>query len=335
MARLYSSTSVDTTLSATLGATATTATVVDATALLGGVTISSGDTFTIAFDPDTQSEEICVITAVSSNTLTITRALAGTSGQEHTSGATVRHVLTSLELTDFETVKTNHISKTTVDTKGDLLAASANDTVTKLGVGTNGQVLNADSTTATGLAWVDPEVTASSTNTLSNKTITLDSNTVSGTLSEFNTAVTDATLVSTSGTETLTNKTIAFGDNTVSGTLSQFNTAITDNDINPANLTLNAQTGTTYTLVLTDATKLVTLDNASPITVTVPTNTSVAFPTGSQINLVQKGVGSVTVTGDTGVTVNATPSLITRAQWSAATLIKIDTNTWILLGDLV
>ena len=153
MARLYSSTSVDTTLAATLGASATTATVVDATALLGGVTIGAGDTFTIAIDPDTQSEEICVITATSSNTITITRALAGTTGIEHQSGATVRHVLTSLELTDFETVKTNYISKTIVNAKGDLIAATANDTVTRVAVGANGTILTADSAEAAGVKW--------------------------------------------------------------------------------------------------------------------------------------------------------------------------------------
>ena len=156
MARVYSSTSVDTTLSATLGASATTATVVDATALLGGVTINSGDTFTIAIDPDTQSEEICVITAVSSNTLTITRALAGTTGIEHQSGATVRHVLTSLELTDFETVKTNsanYISKTIVNAKGDLIVATADDTVARVAVGTDGTILTADSGQASGVSW--------------------------------------------------------------------------------------------------------------------------------------------------------------------------------------
>jgi hypothetical protein len=168
MARLYSSTSVDTTLASTIGAGATSATVIDATALLGGVTVTGGDTFTIAFDPDTQSEEICVVTAVSSNTLTITRALAGTSAQEHTSGTTVRHVLTSLELTDFETVKTdfatvntNYISKTIVDAKGDVIVASANNTVTRVAVGTNGTILTADSAEATGVKWAPAPVSES------------------------------------------------------------------------------------------------------------------------------------------------------------------------------
>lgn len=168
MARVYSSTSVDTTLSATLGASATTASVVDATALLGGAVVGVGDTFTIAIDPDTQSEEICVITAVSSNTLTITRALAGTTGIEHQSGATVRHVLTSLELTDFETTKTdfatvntNYISKTIVNAKGDIIAASANDTVTRVAVGANGTILTADSAEASGVKWAAAPVSES------------------------------------------------------------------------------------------------------------------------------------------------------------------------------
>lgn len=98
-------------------------------------------------------------------------------------------------------------------------------------------------------------------------------------------------------------------------------------------LVTNAQTGTTYTLVLTDKDKLVELNNASAITLTVPTNT-VAYPVGAQINLLQTGSGQVTVVGDTGVTVNATPGLKLRAQWSSATLIKRATNTWVLVGDL-
>ena len=67
--------------------------------------------------------------------------------------------------------------------------------------------------------------------TLTNKTIALGSNTISGTLAQFNTAVTDADLASLAGVETLTNKTIALGNNTVSGTLAQFNTAVTDADL--------------------------------------------------------------------------------------------------------
>lgn len=153
MATLYTSTSVDTTLTATLGAGSTTCTVADATALLGGLTISGGNTMTLAIDPDTSSEEIVILTGVSGSTLTITRAQGGTTDIAHSSGATVRHVLTSIELTAFETAKNNYISKTTVNAKGDLLVGTADDTITRVAVGANGTILTADSTQASGVAW--------------------------------------------------------------------------------------------------------------------------------------------------------------------------------------
>ena len=97
---------------------------------------------------------------------------------------------------------------------------------------------------------------------------------------------------------------------------------------------LNAQTGTSYTLVLTDHTKLVTLSNASAITLTVPPNSSVAFAVGSVIDLAQIGAGQVTVAQGSGVTINSTPGLKLRAQYSGATLRKRATDTWLLFGDL-
>ena len=100
-------------------------------------------------------------------------------------------------------------------------------------------------------------------------------------------------------------------------------------------LLTNAQTGTTYTLALTDGNNtMVELSNASAITVTVPLNSSVAFPVGSQINLLQTGAGQVTIVGASGVTVNATPGLKFRAQWSGASLIKRSTDGWVLVGDV-
>lgn len=100
-------------------------------------------------------------------------------------------------------------------------------------------------------------------------------------------------------------------------------------------LLTNAQTGTTYTLALTDANNtVVELSNTSTITVTVPTNTSVAFPIGAQVQLLQTNTGQVTVAGASTVTVNGTPGLKLRTQWSFATLIKRDTNSWVLVGDV-
>ena len=101
-----------------------------------------------------------------------------------------------------------------------------------------------------------------------------------------------------------------------------------------AQSTINAQTGTTYTPVIGDASKLVTLSNASAITLTIPANSSVAYAVGTKIDFAQIGAGQVTVAGAGGVTVNATPGLKFRAQYSAATCIKTATDTWIVVGDL-
>lgn len=96
----------------------------------------------------------------------------------------------------------------------------------------------------------------------------------------------------------------------------------------------NAQTGTTYTLVAADDGKVVEVLNASPITLTVPLDSSVPFTVGTQIIVLQTGAGQITLAGAGGVTVNATPGLKLRAQWSSVTLIKRATNTWVAIGDL-
>jgi len=98
---------------------------------------------------------------------------------------------------------------------------------------------------------------------------------------------------------------------------------------------LNNQTGTTYTLVAGDAGDLITLTNAAAITLTVPANATVPFAIGTQITILQNGAGQVTVAGAVGVTLSASDSSTKlRTQYSAATLIKIATNTWTLIGDI-
>jgi hypothetical protein len=97
---------------------------------------------------------------------------------------------------------------------------------------------------------------------------------------------------------------------------------------------LNSQTGTTYTLVSADRGKLVSLSNASAITLTIPTNSTTAFPTGTRIDIIQTGAGQVTV-GGAGVTINSKSSnKKLTGQGSAGSLIKFATDTWWLVGDL-
>lgn len=97
---------------------------------------------------------------------------------------------------------------------------------------------------------------------------------------------------------------------------------------------INAQTGTSYTLTLADANKFITLTNASAITLTVPNNSSVAYPTGTRISFAQLGTGQVTVVAAGGVTVSSDPGLKIAARYGGAELIKLATNTWLLVGRL-
>ena len=101
------------------------------------------------------------------------------------------------------------------------------------------------------------------------------------------------------------------------------------------NLSFNSQTVTAYTLVASDASKLVTLNNTSAITVTVPAS---IFTIGQQINIQSTGVGVVTIQGDGTTTLTstgATPSApVLRVQYSAATIICTGSNTFTVVGDI-
>lgn len=278
MTRKYSSTSVATTLASGINTTAASMTVATGTAaaLMGGVSLGVGnvDIFTVAIDVDTINEEIVYVTNVSGDILTISRGRAGTgspgvSGIAHSSGATVKHVLTSDDLTDFE---------------------SAVSPVANLGF----------SGSTSGTTTVQATAVAGTT------TLTLP-------------AATD-TLVGKATTDILTNKTLT-------------SPTITTPTMR---LSVNAQTGTTYTLVAADASyKLVTASNAAAITVTVPSS---VFTAGDVINLQQIGAGQVTFAQGAGVTITSTGATSTapklRAQYSACSVICTASNTFTIVGDI-
>lgn len=96
---------------------------------------------------------------------------------------------------------------------------------------------------------------------------------------------------------------------------------------------VRTETSTAWTLALTDEYHLILCDNASAITVTVPTNASVACPIGYTCHLHQEGAGQVTIAGDVGVTVNSARSLSTDSQYSALSLMKVATDQWVVIGD--
>ena len=90
-----------------------------------------------------------------------------------------------------------------------------------------------------------------------------------------------------------------------------------------------------YTLTATtERDSLIEVASGSGTTITIPTNSAVAYPVGTSIDILQTSTGQVTIAGDAGVTVNATPGLKLRTQWSSATLFKRATNTWVVYGDL-
>jgi hypothetical protein len=99
----------------------------------------------------------------------------------------------------------------------------------------------------------------------------------------------------------------------------------------PKNL-LTTTSATSYTIILENAAGLIEMSGGG--TLTVPTNISVALPIGTQIIVIQTGPSQVTLAGALGVTLNGTPGLKLRSQWSSATLIKRADNVWIALGDL-
>jgi hypothetical protein len=205
----------------------------------------------------------------------------------------IAHTLNDLDerITAIDT--SGSLQASSFNAKGDLLSASANDTLSVVTVGANGTILTANSATASGLSWATPAAADTLTTTSS---------------------TTDARIAWDT-----TNKQIQVGNGT---SLLNFQ---------PFNVNTTAKVAA-YTFVLSDANTLVQMNGAYAFT--VPLNATVAYPIGTQIHLIALTTG-VTVAFTAGITSYATPGAKIRAAGSMATLIKLNTDTWVLAGDLI
>jgi len=189
-----------TTISGSLSSIATSITIAGYTGWYYGT-----EPFYVVISPGTASEEKVLVTRTGSTDTTLNvvsggRGADGTSASSHADGADIYPVFTSVDADEA------NLLASTQTTKGDLLLHTGS-VHARLGVGSNGEALVADSAETTGVKWA-AVADLSSSQTLTNKTIDLTDNTVTGTLAEFNAAVSNAVLVSTTGSETLTNKTL-------------------------------------------------------------------------------------------------------------------------------
>jgi hypothetical protein len=249
------------------------------------------------------------LTASMSNVATLNVVSGGrgaddTSAQSHDSGAGIYPVFTAKDADEANVVSS------TQTTKGDLLLHTGS-VHARLGVGSNDFVLVADSAETTGVKWA---------------------------------AVDDTTKIAKSLVDDKGDLVTATADNTPARLAVGTNGYVLEADSGEStglkwndrkSIELNAQTGTTYTFVLGDAGKVITATNASPVTVSVPGNSTVPFPIGTQIVVIAGGAGAVTFSPVAGVTLNSKDSdRKINGQYASACCLKTATNTWILFGAL-
>lgn len=231
----------------------------------------------------------------------------------------IAYTINSLQ-SQITNLEDGYIPDNILTAKGSLLSAISSGNLTELPVGLNGQILSANSATSSGLQWVTPDITLTNTATVTNKTINLSSNTLTGTISQFNTSLSDADFATTAGSETLSNKTLT-------------SSAI--------NVPVSTVTASTINPTVADNGRFIIASSSSTQTISVPTNSTSPISIGSQFYFSKSGSGTVRVSaatpGTTTITstgaVSAQPEI--RAVGSSIALIKVAIESWLVVGDII
>lgn len=284
--------------------------------LSGTVTTWPTTSFSFVIDPGLAAEEKCLGTR-SGNTVTITtRGYDDTTAAAHNAGAVIYPVPTAI---DFDEAN-NLVSSIGAGTGIPMPGSSSGSTLLKSSAAAGSATVTIPATTGTLISAESTAAATGKTTPVDADVIPISDSAASSVLKSLTWANIKATLETyfNSAVQTLTNKTL------------------TDPKIN---LAVNNQTGTTYTLVLTDNNKTITFNNAAAIAVTIPTNASVAFPVGAQVVFAWiTGAGQPTISGSGGVTIKSRGGTATAPKLYAAnamaTAIQIATDVWLIGGDI-
>lgn len=273
------------------------------------------------------------VSIINGNSATIETAFDNTLSRD---GSTPNTMLAAIDMNSNQIF--NLAAPSTLNSPARLVDVTSNPTIVIPGTGTSGHVV----------PYLDGNNTWSGTNGFT-------STTNSGTLAVTGVATFTAAPVgptASADTSTTALATTAFVINQASSSTPAANNGATvgtskryaradhahdpDSSKSAITRTVNAQSGTTYTFVLTDAGNVVTGSNASATSFTIPLNASVAFPTGTQIDIAQIGAGKLTVVATGGVTINSVNSFKSLStQYASGSIIKTATDTWLLMGSLV